>query len=174
MIKELLIKLGGDGMRWNWERFLLVFIACALYHLVVFILCVYLPKRFFYPDRRRYRIYQWENGGKWYQKNLKINSWKDRLPQYVAKGGFSKESLIGVSVEYLDAFLVETCRAEWYHTGCLILLPFLLTGSFWAPSLLFLAFALVVLHLPFLVIQRYNRARLTPLRNRIARRITGR
>ena len=160
-------------MRWDWERFLLVTIVCAAYHLAAFFLCIYLPKGVFHPDRRRYRICKWENGGKWYQKHLKINSWKDRLPQYVAKNGFSKESLNGVSLEYLDAFLLETCRAEWYHAGCLLFAVPLLAICFWAPSLLFLVAILLIVHLPFLVIQRYNRARMTPLRNRIARRTAG-
>lgn len=157
-------------MRWDWERFLLVSIACAIYHLIAFLLCVHLPGRFFHPSRKRYQSFKWEQGGRWYQKRLRINSWKDRLPQHVGKGGFSKESLTGVSLEYLDAFLREICRAEWYHTGCLFLLLPLLIGCFWAPSLLILVLALLVLHLPFLAIQRYNLARLLPLRNRIARR----
>ncbi len=157
-------------MRWSWERFFLVAAACTVYHLAAFVLCVYLPKDVFNPNRRRYRAFQWEKGGKWYQKHLRINSWKDKLPQHVAKGGFSKETLANLTPAFLDEFLLETCRAEWYHTGCLLLIFPLLVSSFWAPSLLILAAADLVMHLPFLIIQRYNRARMAPLRQRLNRR----
>lgn len=118
--------------------------------------------------RRRYQPFFWEENGKWYQRKLKIKSWKDRLPQKVPEGGFSKEHLDGVSVEYLNQFILETCRGEWIHfSNALLGILFLL----FAPPLFKIPCALLIFlgHLPYVAIQRYNRFRLVRYRDRLVR-----
>lgn len=103
----------------------------------------------------------WEDDGRWYQRRLRIRSWKDRLPEKgdLFRDGFSKRHLPGRSTEQLERFRAETRRAEMVHWCNLGAGPVFLV---WCPPALggvMIAFG-VVAHLPFVAIQRYNRQRL--------------
>jgi len=105
-----------------------------------------------------------EQGGRLYQKIFCIKSWKDRLPEAGAffAGGIAKNRLSSSHLSDLLVFYRETVRAEFSHW-----LPFFFSWSFfiwnkpdiaiWMPPIGFLG------NLPFLLIQRYNRARIEPL-----------
>jgi glycosyl-4,4'-diaponeurosporenoate acyltransferase len=141
----------------------------ALLHLVLLYLCTKLSKETMSYERPRFAAKSWEHNGKFYRDKLKINVWKDFVPQYVAKDGFSKESLEKCpSIEYIDQFLIETCRGEWYHTANLIAIPFLLLCN---PLLFGIPFSIVLLvvHGSCTIIQRYNRFRLLILRKKLIR-----
>ena len=62
---------------------------------------------------------------KFYEKVLKIKIWKDRIPQYVSKGGFSKREIKSLDLNYLNRFVCETYRAEADHFMCCLIMPFL-------------------------------------------------
>lgn len=107
------------------------------------------------------RLRPFEDDGAWYQRHLRIRAWKDRLPEKgdLFRGGFSKRHLPGRSSEQLRRFVAETRRAETVHwvnlgSGPLFLL--------WCPPLLGAVMVVfgVVAHLPFVLVQRYNRGRL--------------
>ncbi len=126
------------------------------------------------PDNFDYRLKhfaarKWERNGKWYSEHLKINKWKDLLPQFVSEGGFSKEHIqSNLTIEYVDTFIMETCRGEWDHgMNCLCIIPVLIINT----SLMGLVLGLcaVIGNLPFYVIQRYNRFRLLTLRKKLLR-----
>ena len=137
----------------------------AIWHITVFIACVKLPASYFDENKPRFRPRDWERGGRWYKDTLRINSWKDRIPQYTSKDGFSKEHLDDVSIEYLNQFIMETCRGEWMHLSgalCAVLLLVINPIGF---GLVF-AFLDLLGNLPFAAIQRYNRFRLQTLRKR--------
>lgn len=104
---------------------------------------------------------RFEHGGRWYQRRLRIRSWKDKLPEKgdLFRGGFSKRHLVDRSTPHLERFVVETRRAEMVHWSNLAAGPVFLI---WCPPLLggcMIVFG-VVAHLPFITIQRYNRERL--------------
>lgn len=140
----------------------------TLWHVAMFIVCIR-SEAAFSPDKKHYRPHKWERGGKFYADVFKINRWKDLLPQYVGKGGFSKEHLEDVSIEYIDRFIIETCRGEWNHTmNCLFALPLFILNQFW-PALL-MTCLLLLGNLPFVAIQRYNRFRLQKLRKLVLRK----
>ncbi|MGN0470510.1 MAG: hypothetical protein ACI4GV_06315 [Acutalibacteraceae bacterium] len=141
----------------------------AVWHYATFFLCISINKSAFDPNRKMYQPHKWEKGGKFYSDVLKINKWKDFLPQHVGKDGFSKDHLDDVSIEYLDEFIMETCRGEWNHTmNCLFAIALLLMNDL--PFGIFLTIALLLGNLPFAVIQRYNRFRLQKLRKTIIRK----
>ena len=121
---------------------------------------------FFDPSKKIYSQKNWEHSGKFYTAVLHINIWKDRLPQYIGKGGFSKKRLNKynkLSYEYINKFIYETCRAEWYHTFCLFgCVLFLLINPTLTYKLLFF-FLSIIINVPFILIQRYNRIRLNKL-----------
>lgn len=147
-----------DMLFWN-------LVIVGLWHVLFFVACQKLPDSKFSPERERYSERSWEHGGRWYRENLKIQLWKDKVPQHIGKEGFSKEHLTDVSIDYLDRFILETCRGEWLHwKDCLCaLIAFLID-----PLLVGLvaSFLILLANLPFAMIQRYNRFRLQVLRKK--------
>ena len=117
---------------------------------------------------------RFEIAGRWYRRRLRIDRWKDRVPEAggLLPGGISKRHLPSSSVAGLQLFVRETRRAElghWWAMGC---------GFFfilWNPPLAaaLLAGYGVVVNLPFIAIQRYNRFRALPLIERGSRWRTG-
>lgn len=137
-------------------------IAILLWHALVWIFCLYAGTSFFNPSKTIYKIRSWETNNAFYINKLRIKKWKDKLPQYVAKGGFSKKQLKNaseMSTEYIKRFIVETCRGEWDHLMCCTysIIAFLINPPFYATM-----FSAIVIfcNLPFIAIQRYNRIRL--------------
>lgn len=142
----------------------------GLWHVVIFLACLKAPRSIYSPAKPRFAAKSWERGGRWYRDRLRIQIWKDKVPQHIGKVGFSKEHLTDVSIEYLDQFIVETCRGEWVHRkNCICAVVILLVNS----PLVGGIFSLYVLlgNVPFAVIQRYNRFRLQTLRKRRLREL---
>jgi glycosyl-4,4'-diaponeurosporenoate acyltransferase len=114
------------------------------------------------------RIRPIEDDGRLYDR-VRIKRWKDRTPELggLFAGGVSKRSSGGRS--RLERFAAETRRAEYTHWLVMAAGPFF---ALWNPWYLTIAMVVygVVANLPCLVIQRYNRARIT----RIAVRATTR
>lgn len=133
----------------------------VVWHLIVLLLCKKLDESFFDYHKFIYATKKWEQDGRFYTRVLKIKKWKDKLPQYVSKNGFSKRSLNfkGMDKDYLDRFILETCRAEWNHLMCCMywVVSVFVNSSFYA-----FVFSVIpiILNAPFLVIQRFNRIRL--------------
>ncbi len=152
-----------------WNALILNILLGTAWHTVTFLLCVYKNPAAFSPRRKIYHPRSWEREGRLYAEMLRINRWKDYLPRHNGKNGFSKEHLEGVSLEYIDRFIIETCRGEWNHSMNCLLAPVLLILN--RPELGFcLAIPILIGNFPFVIIQRYNRFRLQRLRKRILRR----
>jgi glycosyl-4,4'-diaponeurosporenoate acyltransferase len=114
---------------------------------------------------------RFESAGHWYRRRLRIDRWKDRLPEAggLFRDGLSKRHLPSYGDAGLQLFVRETRRAElahWWAMGCGVLFVA------WNPPLaavLLLAYGVLV-NLPFILIQRYNRFRTQALLQRRARR----
>lgn len=111
-----------------------------------------------------------ENGGRWYRDRLRIHRWKDRLPEAGAlfAGGMSKRELPAFDAAGLELFARETRRAELAHWWALLCGPLF---ALWNPPLataLLIAYGVLV-NLPFVLIQRYNRFRIEALLARRSR-----
>lgn len=111
-----------------------------------------------------YKERKWEHGGEIYEKLFLVKRWKSRLPDIgdFFKWRFSKRHFKNININYIQTFLIESCKAEFAH-WMIILSSFLFL--FWGgPSMFFKFFMLsVVLNLPYIIIQRYNRPRLVKL-----------
>ena len=121
-------------------------------------------------DGRLLRARPFEAGGAWYRRRLRIHRWKDKLPEAggLFRGGMSKRHLPGRDVPALQRFVRETRRAEYAHWWAMACGPLFVL---WNPPLaagLLVAYGVLV-NLPFIVIQRYNRFRLLALLDRLAR-----
>lgn len=109
-----------------------------------------------------------ETGGRWHRRRLRIDRWKDRLPEAgdLFRGGMSKRQVPSYDVAGLELFARETRRAELAHWWALLCGPVFML---WNPPLaaaLLVGYGVVV-NLPFILVQRYNRFRIETL---IARR----
>jgi glycosyl-4,4'-diaponeurosporenoate acyltransferase len=111
-----------------------------------------------------YRERAWEKDGRIYESIFKVKRWKGLLPDGAAvfRSGFRKKRLLSVDMEYVQRFVVEICRAELTHW---IILAFSVVFFIWNPwwvGLIMIAYALVV-NMPCVITQRYNRIRLKRL-----------
>lgn len=117
------------------------------------------------------RARRFEAGGRWYRRRLRINRWKDRLPEAGAlfAGGVSKRQLPAYDEQGLRLFVRETRRAELTHWWAMACGPLFVL---WNPPLaagLLVGYGVLV-NLPFIAIQRYNRFRTQALLARRSRR----
>ncbi|MDD3231104.1 MAG: hypothetical protein PHE09_18100 [Oscillospiraceae bacterium] len=144
------------------------FLIVGAWHGITYLFSSRMPLSSFRPDAIFYRQRRWEKDGRWYRDHLHITEWKDRMPQFIRKDGFSKRHLAGTSVKYLDQFIRETCRGEWMHAwnlGCIFVI---LAAN---QSIVGVTFSVLVFfgNSPFAIIQRYNRFRLELIRKRLCR-----
>lgn len=142
--------------------------AWALFHLGISYALYRMPLRVFEKETALTRIRYWEQGGRTWQRLLRVRQWKDRLPDgdSVLGRGFPKKRLGEGSADYLRQFVAESRRAEWTHW---LLIPpaflFFLWNPPWA-SWVMVAYALAA-NVPFILIQRFNRPRLMRLSDRM-------
>lgn len=111
-----------------------------------------------------FKLRDFEQNGKFYTKYFKINLWKDKLPQFseITKFGFNKSTLNPISSEYLNLFKLETIRAELTHLILILASPMYLIVE----SKIILPLTVVgniIGNIPFIMIQRFNRARIKRL-----------
>lgn len=119
-----------------------------------------LPRRWFHADRFPFSPYRWERDGKIYER-LAVQRWKDRLPDMSRFLPWLMKKQVSASVTAAQAerLVQETCVAELVH----IVLSVLTFGCvwIWPRGGLWLSIAYVLIgHLPYIIIQRYNRPRL--------------
>lgn len=123
-----------------------------------------------------WRARAWERDGCLYER-LGIRSWKDRLPEAgdVFAGGMSKRRLPPSDTGGLDRFAAETRRAELGHWLAAAAGPLFVLWNPLPIAAVMVGYGLLV-NLPFIVIQRYNRlrvARITARRRARADRRAG-
>lgn len=130
------------------------------------------PNRFFERDTHLTRIRRWESNGRLYDRTLRVRRWKDSLPEAggLFRSGGSKATLGGLSLASLDRIITETRRAEWVHWANA---AFGVTFFAWTEPIVGAVMTTfgVVAHLPFVVVQRYNRGRALSLRSTILDRL---
>jgi glycosyl-4,4'-diaponeurosporenoate acyltransferase len=104
-----------------------------------------------------------EFGGRWYRRVLKVDAWKDRLPDAGTWfGGLSKRHLPGVADGGWRRFAAECLRAERTHLAMFAALPLF---ALWNPPAIFVGNVVyaMVANLPCLIVARFNRARIMKL-----------
>jgi glycosyl-4,4'-diaponeurosporenoate acyltransferase len=113
-------------------------------------------------DRGILQLLRIERDGRIYDRVLRIKRWKDILPEAgsLFRGGFSKRRVLRHDREYLEQFAVATRRAELAHWPILALGPCFFLWNPWWLGIAMLGYALVA-NAPCILVQRYNRARLS-------------
>ncbi len=126
-----------------------------------------LPKGWFKADRFPYRCFPFEENGRLYDR-LHIRKWQNKLPDMskILPKWIPAKNLKGDYMDRLPTMVRETCVAEFIHLllcilslHCLCLYPgvggIVITGIY-----------TVVLNVPYILIQRYNRPKLIRLAKR--------
>jgi glycosyl-4,4'-diaponeurosporenoate acyltransferase len=120
-----------------------------------------MPAAFWRKDTFWSRMRSWEREGRTYERLFRVSLWKDALPD----GGawlrqFPKSRLRSTDPSYLWHYVYEQRKGECVHTIPFLFVPFFaLWSSSW--SIFFVIFLYtIVVHVPCIVVLRYNRARL--------------
>ncbi len=146
----------------------LCFLLWPLFQVGISIACLKIKDQKFNYNKFPYKTYKWEKEGKIYDKIFKVSRWKKFLPDggAIMKGGYKKKNITDFSRENFQKFVIESCRAELSHL--LAIFPFWVFGLFAPIEVIYimLAYALLV-NLPCIITQRYNRPRFIRLINSI-------
>lgn len=120
------------------------------------------PDRLLDRDTFVSRIRPFEHRGRVYRRVWAVHRWKDRLPEANGLGRRhpSKRTLPGRAA--IPAYLRETRRAEYVHVTIAASSPLFLLWNPVGLGLVMVAFG-VAFNAPFIVVQRYNRARMLAL-----------
>jgi glycosyl-4,4'-diaponeurosporenoate acyltransferase len=152
-------------------RIFLDIAAWFLIHIGVSYLINMISVNHFDPINLLFRERKFEKGGSFYIRVFKVKSWKKKLPDGAAifKAGLPKKHLQNIEKSYIDLFIRETCRAELIHWIIIFISPiFFIWNLYWVGWLMILY--AVVVNIPCIITQRYNRIRLIRLLQR--RRVT--
>ncbi len=118
-------------------------------------------------NRPPFSPFSFEKNGDFYDK-LKIRFWKDRMPDMskIRRSMVKKKIIHYRSVPELTLLAQETCVAEIIHFFLIVFaFPcFFIGGALWG-TVCFVIWALG--NSPFILIQRYNRARIISLLSRL-------
>ncbi len=144
--------------------------AWYFFHLFISWIARLLPDDFFERHAEWFQTKRWEQDGFLWQRLFRVRSWKNKLPDgtQIIKKGFDKRHLLSVDHQGLSKFIIETQRAELTHW---LLIPPALLFFIWNPlwaGWMMIVYALLV-NVPFILIQRFNRPRLERLRKKASR-----
>lgn len=153
--------------------FLVKFVYNGLWALVIGVLSAvignFIPRTVIHYDRFPFRAFRFERGGKFYQM-FGIDRWKLRLPdisEYI-KSVFPKkvEPEAARDSRYFARFATETCVSELVHFALILLSPVYLVLNWdaeWGAAVMLID---IVVNIPFIMVQRYNRPRLVRVAER--------
>ncbi len=129
------------------------------------------PAAAFADDGAITRLRAFESEGRWYERRLRIEAWKRRIPEAGGffDGGYSKRSLPSRDTADLERYAAETRRAEVTHWVLVASAPLFVLWNPPALAAVQVGYAAAA-NLPCIAIQRYNRARLLRLLGRRRRR----
>ena len=153
----------GDAMDTTSDN-LIMFIVISV---CVTLTSMLFPQKLLNPNNRLFCEKPWEAGGEIYQRLFKVRRWKAVLPELsdFFRKLFPKKKIKTFDSDYLRSYIIESCRAELTHF-CIIGITFLF--PIWAgfSVSLLIIYISILLNLPFIVIQRYNRPRIQRLQAR--------
>lgn len=140
---------------------LLDFVAWAFIHAVVGYVVHRLPAARFSSDNFVTRGRAFEDGGRLYQRLVRIKTWKSWLPEAggVFSGGVDKRRLGGTDDKNLERYMLETRRAETGHWITLVVAPLFFAWNPPRAGVVMVLYALAV-NVPCILALRYNRLRI--------------
>lgn len=148
----------------DWAALLVCFALWPVFQIVSALCCKRLPEKHLNAKSFYFRSHKWESSGQFYETVFFVRKWKKFLPDggAVTRDGYRKKRLTDFSEENLNRFLVESCRAELTH---LFAIPPFILFSFFVPAyvVVFMFVYSILVNLPCVISQRYNRPRVSSL-----------
>lgn len=156
------LSLAGDrfsvfyGILMPWITLALLILENAV---VVLLIRYALPKKWVDPTRRRFAVAEKEL--KFYAK-LQIRRWSSWIPELGQLANFRKDKIRGDTPAYFHKFLEETAYAELMHEWTFVFgaLPALAYGVEGLYCTLPMCLVNLLMQIPPVMIQRYNRPKL--------------
>ena len=129
-----------------------------------------LPRRWFNPEAWPFAPFKFEHNGRIYDK-VGVRFWKDKLPDMSKAMPDMTRKSVSMSGGSAQAENVarETCVAETVH-WVLMLLSWIIYRIYACTLGAVIAIVYALSHIPFIIIQRYNRPTLTLLAKRLKQR----
>lgn len=128
----------------------------------------FIPRTWVRCDRFPFKEYRFEKNGKLYDM-FGIERWKGKLPdisEYI-KSVFPKKVTGDLMKEgYFERFAKETCISELIHFVLICISPLYLLFNWdihWGIAVMFID---IMVNIPFIMVQRYNRPRLLRIAQR--------
>ena len=151
----------------SWKLVLINALIYAALQFIRMIIDCFMPRSWYDHRRPYFQCKVWEREGQFYQEYFNIKGWKDCLPSIGGFTRFSKRKLKTTDPAYLERFINETCRGESHHVRSILETSLFIL---WNPLPLFMIIfsASALFHLPYIMIQRYNRPRLMQLKRLIS------
>jgi glycosyl-4,4'-diaponeurosporenoate acyltransferase len=140
--------------------FLYCFIYLAIIGTITFFVGRILPKSWFNYDCFPYKCFEWEDGGKIYDK-IKIKKWQNKLPDMskIFKKLMPAKKIVSIKHERIELMIKETCIAEAAHLA-LMIMGFGCASIWEGKGGVVISIVYFIVNIPFVLIQRYNRPRL--------------
>ena len=129
-----------------------------------------LPRKWFNPEAWPFAPFKFERNGRIYDK-LAVRQWKDRLPDMskVMHDMTRKSVSMAQGSAHAQNVVRETCVAETVH-WVLMLLSWIIYRIYACTLGAVIAVIYALSHIPFIIIQRYNRPMLLLLAKRLKQR----
>lgn len=143
-------------------------LAWFMIHMAISLAMMRVPDDYYRRPHRCFESFEWEKKGRIWQDIFRIRAWKNYLPDSSSfiKNAYDLTNLNGLDLNSMEKIILETKRAE--HTHWLSIPPALLF-YIWNPpwaGIIMIIYALLM-NLPFIIVQRYNRPRLIRVYKRI-------
>ena len=149
-------------------------IKCLIYWAILgvssFLIGRFLPKTWFHSDRFPYKTYAWEKNGTIYNK-IYIRKWQNLVPDMskVFPNMIPEKKMTANYRQDLPLMIQETCIAELVHF--ILCFAGLYCLHLWPGfgGILLTILYIVLGNIPYILIQRYNRPRLSRLQTKVSK-----
>jgi len=135
--------------------------------IIVTLISTKLPDRYYNYRNWIYKERKWEKNGEFYQQMFKVKRWKKHMPEIAdfINSVFSKKSIKEFDNAYIEKYLLESCRAEFAH-WCIIFSSVMFLFYAGTAAFIYMFLISVLIDVPFIIIQRYNRPRILHIMKR--------
>ncbi|MGI8314287.1 hypothetical protein [Halobacillus mangrovi] len=139
-------------------------IAWLVIHLSVSVIVSQFPSSLVMSFSKLYKLREWERHGAIYER-MKIKQWKNRLPEakkWVNHGKGKTGIRLRNEADY-NEFVLATNRSELSHWLQILPAPLFFLFNTQLAGWIIMVYA-ILFNLPFIMVQRYNRARVEKIR----------
>ncbi|HEX2946785.1 MAG TPA: glycosyl-4,4'-diaponeurosporenoate acyltransferase [Clostridia bacterium] len=143
------------------RELLLNLLTFFIFSVVITYLSNKMPDHLYSSNSWLLRHRKWEKRGDFYQRIFRVKLWKRLLPELgdIVKSVFPKKRIKEYTREYLQKYIFESCKSELTHWSIIFSAFLFFLWRDFEPAMMIVLLA-IILNLPYIIIQRYNRPRI--------------